>query len=151
MPTLDLPKCFYRVSIKALVLDETRTKFLIVKEEKGKWDLPGGGLDWEVSPQDDLWREIQEEMGLKTTWVADRPSYFVTDKTSNGTWWRANVIYEATLDSLDFMPSDECVEVRFVTLADIEGLDVFPNIRLLAEQFDAQNHIHRFSIHKTGL
>jgi ADP-ribose pyrophosphatase YjhB (NUDIX family) len=136
MPTFDPPKCFYRVSIKALVLDETRTKFLITKEEKGKWDLPGGGLDWGVSPQEDLAREIQEEMGLTATWVASRPSYFFVDKPVDGGWWRANVIYEATLDSLDFTPSDECVEIRFVTSADIDGLEVFPNIRMLAEQFN---------------
>lgn len=98
------------------------------------------GLTGGVLPQDDLAREIQEEMGLVTTWIAGRPSYFFVDRPVNGGWWRANIVYEATLDSLDFTPSNECVEVRFVTLADIEGLDVFPNIRLLAEQFDAQDH-----------
>jgi len=73
-----VPECFYRVSVKALVLNETRDKFLICQEENGMWDLPGGGLDWETKPQDDLAREIHEEMGLNIIKVAERPSYFTT-------------------------------------------------------------------------
>lgn len=36
---------FYRVSVKALILNETRDKFLLCKQGNGVWDLPGGGLD----------------------------------------------------------------------------------------------------------
>ena len=49
-----IPECFYRVSVKALVLNETRDKFLICEEESGVWELPGGGLDWGATPQEDL-------------------------------------------------------------------------------------------------
>ena len=56
--TMEVPECFYRISIKALVLNETKDKFLICQEENGMWDLPGGGLDWETKPQEDLQREI---------------------------------------------------------------------------------------------
>ncbi len=42
---MEVPNCYYRVSIKALVLDEKRTKFLLVQEKDGRWELPGGGLD----------------------------------------------------------------------------------------------------------
>jgi 8-oxo-dGTP diphosphatase len=42
-----LPGCYYRISVKALILDETRTKFLVVQELDGRWELPGGGLDWD--------------------------------------------------------------------------------------------------------
>lgn len=139
MTTLELPPCFYRISIKALVLDETRTKFLIVKEEQGVWELPGGGLDWGTTPQEDLTREIKEEMGLETTWVAEHPSYFLTCKNTRG-MWIANVLYETKLASLDFTPSDECVEIRFIAPSDIESLDALENVRILAQQFDVRNH-----------
>ena len=59
-----IPNTFYRVSIKGLILDETRTKFLTTLEEGGWWELPGGGLDWGENPIDGLRREIKEEMGL---------------------------------------------------------------------------------------
>jgi len=29
-----IPECFYRISAKALVLDETREKFLLVQEQR---------------------------------------------------------------------------------------------------------------------
>ncbi len=139
MTNLEVPPCFYRISVKALVLDETRTKFLIVKEEKGVWELPGGGLDWGTTPQEDLAREIKEEMGLETAWVAEHPSYFLTCKNRTG-MWIANLLYETKLGSLDFTPSDECVEVAFVAPPDIESFNALENVRVFARQFDAKNH-----------
>ena len=73
-----IPERFYRVSVKALILNETCDKFLICKEDNGKWELLGGGLDWGADIKSELTREIQEEMGLVTTWIVDRPSYFFT-------------------------------------------------------------------------
>jgi len=41
----NIPDRFYRVSIKALVLNKEGDKFLICKKESGLWEFPGGGLD----------------------------------------------------------------------------------------------------------
>jgi len=142
----EIPECYYRVSIKALVLNETRDKFLICKEESGIWELPGGGLDHGMTPQEDLPREIKEEMGLEVTKVADNPSYFITDKTINRGEWFVNVLYETELVDLDFTPSDECIEIKFVDKEDIKELKVFPSVQKLAEMFDSQNHISKTSI-----
>ncbi len=92
-----IPDCFYRVSIKALVFNETRDKFLICQEESGLWDFPGGGLDYGTTPQEDLPREIEEEMGLPVTSIAPYPSYFVTEKLQSKDYWKACVYYETTL------------------------------------------------------
>lgn len=56
-----IPSCFYRVSIKALILD-TDGRFLLIKEDNGFWEFPGGGLDFGEEPADGLRREIHEEM-----------------------------------------------------------------------------------------
>ncbi len=122
------------------MLNEARDKFLIVKEENGKWELPGGGLDWYATPQEDLAREIQEEMGLEMTWVASHPSYFLTDMSYAPAKSKANVLYEATLASLDFTPSDECVEVRFVSAEEAKALDLFGNLRIFCDLFDPAQH-----------
>lgn len=138
---MEVPECFYRISIKALVLNETRDKFLVCQEENGMWDLPGGGLDWETEPQKDLAREIQEEMGLIMTKVAERPSYFVTEMHVKKNLWKANVVYETELEHLDFIPSDECIGIRFVNKDDVADLQTFPGVKQIAEQFKPENHL----------
>lgn len=136
----EIPECFYRVSVKALVLNETKDKFLICEEESGWWELPGGGLDWGATPQEDLPREIAEEMGVTVTKVADNPSYFITAQTLGKKLWIVNVLYEAKLEHLNFIPSDECVNVKFVNKEDIAGMKVFPTITQLVEMFKPENH-----------
>lgn len=137
---MEIRNCFYRISIKALVLNESRDKFLIVKEDDGRWELPGGGLDWGITAHEDLPREISEEMGVKVTWIAPHPSYFLTCQNSTHEIWMANVLYEATLESLAFTPSDECTEVRFVNKDDLKGLDVHSNLKIFGDMFDPNKH-----------
>ena len=137
---MEIRNHFYRISIKALVLNESRDKFLITKKEDGRWDLPGGGLDWGATPQEDLPREISEEMGVTVTWIAPHPSYFLTCENSTHEIWIANVLYEATLESLDFTPSDECTEVRFVNKDEIDRLDAYSNVKILGDMFDTKKH-----------
>ena len=137
---MEIRNCFYRISIKALVLNESRDKFLIVKEEDGRWDLPGGGLDWGATPQEDLSREISEEMGVTVTWIAEYPSYFLTCQSRKREFWMANVLYETKLESLDFTPSEECTEVRFVTAEELKELDVHGNLKIFGGMFNPKRH-----------
>jgi len=138
---MEIKNCFYRVSIKALVLNETRDKFLLCKEADGRWELPGGGLDWGTTPQEDLPRELMEEMGLKAKWIADNPCYFLTgESTHTPTTPIANVLYETELEHLNFTPSDECMEIRFVNSEDIQSMNTFMGPQKLAEMFKPENH-----------
>ncbi|MCA9354746.1 MAG: NUDIX hydrolase [Candidatus Kaiserbacteria bacterium] len=136
----ELKSGYYRVSVKALILNETKDKFLICEEKNGVWELPGGGLDWGKTPQEDLPREIGEEMGLSVTSVSENPSYFITDQNIDQTLWVANAVYETTVEHLNFTPSDECMSVKFVDYDDIKNMNVFPTVKKLAEIFDPSNH-----------
>ncbi len=118
----NIPNRFYRISAKALVLNESRDKFLVLKEESGKWSLPGGGIDWGETAHEALTREIAEEMGVSVVTIADYPAYFLTCK-NRGDMWLANVVYETILESLEFTPSDECIETRFVNVEELAGLE----------------------------
>ncbi|MFM2423678.1 MAG: hypothetical protein RLZZ70_63 [Candidatus Parcubacteria bacterium] len=137
---LNLRSGYYRISAKALILDETRTKFLIAKEDNGKWELPGGGLDWGEKPQEGIVREIKEEMGLTVTYVAKNPSYFTVMQRDTDGCWVANIIYETAVENLEFTPSEECVELRFVSPHEASILDLFGSVRELLPLFNSINH-----------
>jgi 8-oxo-dGTP pyrophosphatase MutT (NUDIX family) len=132
----DIPECYYRISAKALVLDEARTKFLVVREEDGRWELPGGGIDHGETPQEAIVREVKEEMGLGVGNVSTYPTYFFTFKDSLGHGHSmANILFETTLPSLDFIPSRECVALQFVTAEEALALSAFANVHLFARMF----------------
>jgi len=136
-----IPDCFYRVSIKGLILNDQKNKFLIGRDEAGFWDVPGGGLEWGATPQDDLTREIEEEMLLSVTKVATRPCYFLTGRqTVNPDVHIANIVYECHVAHFDFTPTRECLEIKFVDAKDILDLEVSDTVRGLVKVFDPQNH-----------
>ncbi len=141
----EIPDCFYRVSVKALVLNETRDKFLIMREDNGWWDLPGGGLDWGTMPQVDVAREINEEMSLEIAKVAEKPSYFYTNSKPSKTnpersIWYAYIVYEVELKNLDFSPSNECIAIEFVDVSSLPQENVHHQVTDLAEVFEPKNH-----------
>lgn len=135
-----IPNCFYRISIKALILDEARAKFLVVQEKNGKWEFPGGGLDWGENYDNGLRRELHEEMGLEATYIATQPSYFITQQKQENDIWFANIFFEVCVKNLDFIPSEECVALQFVTAEEALKLPAFPNVHALALLFDPKNH-----------
>lgn len=128
---------YYRVSVKALILNETRDAFLICKKDNGKWELPGGGLEWDADIKSELAREVREEMGLETTWIAEHPSYFFTFAFDQDKLRGANVIYETQVANLDFTPSEECQETAFVNRDTVsDDMQLFSTVRQLLEVFN---------------
>ena len=136
---MDDVNCFYRVSIKALILDETRERFAVILEDNGWWELPGGGLDWGETAENCLKRELKEEMGLTVTEVASLPSYYLIGKNMSDKW-TVNLVFEAKVEDLNFTPSDECQELRFVSPKELESINAFRTVKDLGARFNAGNH-----------
>jgi 8-oxo-dGTP diphosphatase len=131
---------YYCTSIKALILNESRDKFLVCKKETGVWVLPGGKLDFGESPQEGLRREVMEEMNIETTHIADNPSYFMTGQTLRTKTWVTNIVYETTLAHLDFTQSNECVETCFINKDSAGELFLLPTVTTLLNQSNPENH-----------
>lgn len=130
----------FRVSVKGIAVDETG-RFLLAKEDNGKWELLGGGLDHGEDPIAALKREINEETGLEIIEVSATPKYFVTAPKVGREGYVANVIYEVKLKNLDFIPSDECVELRFFNKEEASKEELFPQVEKFIEVFNPELHI----------
>jgi 8-oxo-dGTP diphosphatase len=129
-----IPACFYRISIKALILDESG-RFLLCREDNGKWDFPGWWYEFDdINPREALAREIQEEMGLEVTSVLDTPSYFVTAEHRRG-FQIANILYQTTVEDFNITPSDECQEVQFFTVEEALKKELFNNVTAFCKQY----------------
>ena len=124
--------CYYRVSVKALVIGENG-KFLLARESDGTWDMLGGGLEHGEDPVVALRREIQEETGLQVTNIKPSPKYFVTAYKSERDVYIANVVYEVEVRDLQFTPSEECEELRFFSIKEAKEVALMPNIERFLE------------------
>lgn len=124
--------CYYRVSVKGIVIDEAGS-ILLAREDNGMWEMLGGGLDHGEDPMAALAREILEETGLKVTYVSASPKYFLTAPKWKSDTFVANVVYEIKLENLNFTPSDECQELRFFSPAEMAQVNLYPNVQKLRE------------------
>ncbi len=129
-----MEQCYYRVSVKGIVIDDDG-RILLSLEDNGKWEMLGGGLDHNEDPIDGLKREIFEETGLTTTYISPNPRYFITTTRVDTAVpiYVANVIYEIKLENLDFTTSDECQELRFFSLKEMKEVPLFPNVQKLLD------------------
>lgn len=122
------PDCFYRVSVKGLCVRDG--KVLLVKEPSamsGKWELPGGGLDFGEDIKEGLKREIQEEMGLKIIKISEKPMYVWTHRYKNNSrnigWYYSLVLaYRIEFENLDITPTEECEAVEFFSKEQIKDV-----------------------------
>jgi 8-oxo-dGTP pyrophosphatase MutT (NUDIX family) len=133
---------YFRVSVKGIVVDE-QGRFLLSREDNGKWDMLGGGLGHEENPIEGLKREVFEETGLEVIWMSRAPKYFITSPSFGGEGYVANVVYEMKLKNLDFTPSEESQELRFFTAEEASEVDLFPTAKKLVAMFDRE--LHRLS------
>lgn len=58
-----------QISVKTIICHNH--KILLLQDLKGKWELPGGRIDFGESPIDALKRELNEELGCKNVKVGE--------------------------------------------------------------------------------
>ncbi|MET0979627.1 MAG: NUDIX domain-containing protein, partial [Candidatus Saccharimonadales bacterium] len=63
------PNAFYRVSVKAVILNDKNEVFTV--HEGRDWTLPGGGLDHGEAPLEALKRELYEEAFIISDFKAE--------------------------------------------------------------------------------
>jgi 8-oxo-dGTP pyrophosphatase MutT (NUDIX family) len=134
----DILNTFYRISVKALILDGQK-RFLLEREDNGLWDFPGGGIDHGDNPIETIKREIMEKMGIEVLNVNPTIQYFVIAKALDNVW-KSSVFYLTRLKNLDFTPTEECKEIRFFTKEEANEVDTYPVVKAFLKEFDPARH-----------
>ena len=100
-----------------LAIIEKKGKLLLVKRQrdpyKDYWDLPGGFLEIGQNLEEALRAEIREELGVgmkSATYFKSSVSFY---KTKHGVENIVGVAFKVKVDSHDFMPGSDALEVLF--------------------------------------
>ncbi|MGI6103226.1 MAG: NUDIX hydrolase [Patescibacteria group bacterium] len=123
-----MPNSIFRVSAKALVFDD-QGRLLLLKESDGRWEIPGGGIDDNESPRETIVREIHEECGLAARVLDEQPTA-VWSVSHNDQFDFLYLGYRTAVDDIaGFVPSEECVELKYIALADARALPACPSLK----------------------
>jgi ADP-ribose pyrophosphatase YjhB (NUDIX family) len=131
----NIENAWYRVSVKAIIYND-KWEFLLCKENNWAWDLPWGWLDHNESVDLCLKRELFEEMWLKITNIDKNPLYFITahKPKSKTRPWIANICYKTEVENLNFIKSDECIEIWFFNVETAKKLNSLVNVKELLKE-----------------
>lgn len=124
-------------SATAMVRDEAGGLLLVHKSDNGLWALPGGGMDVGESIADAVVREVREETGLVVE-VVDVVGLYtnphhVMAYDDGEVRQQCSVCFSARLVGGELATSEETTEVRFVPVAELDGLAIHPSMRLRIE------------------
>ncbi|AOP46060.1 NUDIX domain-containing protein [Streptomyces lydicus] len=124
-------------SVTAVVRDEDGRLLLIHKTDNDLWALPGGGHDVGESIAETVVREVEEETGF--TVEVDGVSGLYTDPRHVMAYddgevrQQFSICFRAHLTGGSLRTSNESKEVRWVSPADLDRLDIHPSMRLRIE------------------
>jgi 8-oxo-dGTP diphosphatase len=114
----------FRVSLKAVIIDNDG-RVLVVKETgRDWWDIPGGGLDHGETIAEALARELREEVSLQGEFdyqviLVEDPRYL-----SEHNLYQTRITFIVTPRNFAFGPGDDSDEVMFVDPSQFKDSDV---------------------------
>ena len=123
----------FRLSLKALIIDDQGRVLLVKEAGRDWWDLPGGGLDHGESIAEGLARELAEEVNLRGDFSFE-PIHIEDPKLlKHINAYQARVFVRLCPENMNFSPGDDGDEVAF--------LDV---TKMSDEQVHARKEIIKF-------
>jgi ADP-ribose pyrophosphatase YjhB (NUDIX family) len=117
----------------AVALIQRRGRLLLTRRARppyaGTWDLPGGFLEADETPEHGLRRELSEELGMRV--VRSRLVSLATDRYGHGGFPVLSLIYRVTATGAP-RPADDVSEARWFPRTRLPLRSVgFPSIRRL--------------------
>ena len=121
-------------SVTAVVEDDQGRVLLIHRTDNDLWALPGGGHDLGESIADTVVREVQEETGIKVE-VSDLVGLYTDPRhiiayDDGEVRQQFSICFRAHPISGELHNSSESNEVRWVSEADLDRLNIHPSMRM---------------------
>lgn len=127
----DKQDMLFQISVKGLFTNG-EGKVLMMQEENGHWDFPGGRIQKAEGLIDCLKRECVEETGQACRVLEKQPSIVYSTVDLEGRA-RLMVFFPVTFESLDFKSSEECKAIEFFSKDEIRKLPTYPQIQPLPD------------------
>lgn len=116
------PSPFYRVSLKAIVFNSD-LRLLVVKNEDGRWELPGGGWEHGESMQHCVRREMMEELGAGVKNIDFSSIYpYAGERPKGGMGLKLAVRVE--LNNFEFTVGDDIIDYAWVQPSELAKLEM---------------------------
>ena len=109
-------------------------KYLLTKRAEasdpkhlGKWQQPGGGLEFGETPEEALLREVREELGIEVTNIRFVPKVFTAIRE---TWQGLFMCFlcEMKDEHAKVTINEEASEYGWFTFEEMKGLDSLPKL-----------------------
>ena len=116
----------FPVSVKALIKDQGR--YLLLQNERGEWDFPGGKLENGATLGQTLLEEVFEETNLKI----ELEDFCYLEQHQVNRSWVVIAIYRAKIDTLEAIQiSHEHMEFGFFTREEVKLMNTPTWVRSL--------------------
>lgn len=120
----------FRVSVKALIVNDEGHVLLVREYDHDWWDLPGGGVDHGESIEQALSRELFEEVSFEGAFtfkplLTEDPRY-----SSDHNVYQMRVIFLVFPDNFNFEAGKDCAEIAFTDPVLFEHSEVLTERRI---------------------
>ncbi|MFJ9365321.1 NUDIX hydrolase [Nocardia sp. NPDC101769] len=122
------------VAATAFVLDSQNRVLLIQRSDNGRWAIPGGGQDFGEYLADTAVRETREETGIEIevtglVGIYSNPNH-VMAYSDGEVRQQFSICFRAKPVGGQLHTSPESPNVRWVSEAELDGLNIHPSVRL---------------------
>ncbi|MBI3458916.1 NUDIX hydrolase [Candidatus Azambacteria bacterium] len=127
-------KQIQKTTVKAIFYNNG--KILFAKDHKGKWELPGGKVEFNETLEETLKRECYEELGLENIIVGDIIDSWTFSSTNNYIDYHfILLIFECTTSEVNIRKSDEHTEYSWIPLDKINALNMRDGYKKTIEKY----------------